>query len=155
MALLEFLKKLLNYCNYSLKIISTNLDKNWCKWAFSLFILSTACLTPIYTVPFFAASSNISNASHKINNNTKIIESFLDETLYDCFEDNINDFLLTFDWIKILFFVGFAVSQITVGFLGDYFGKWLVFKILIKILIIAGTLATLACKFFNVLKCYI
>ena len=88
---LHFCKKLLNYCNHSVKIISTNLDKNWCKWAFALFVLSTFCLTPIYTVPFFATSSNINNAtaSHKTNNNTRVIESFLDKTLYDCFEQGM------------------------------------------------------------------
>ena len=132
-----------------MKNIVKPLDKKWCKWVLSLWLLCASCLTPLYTVPFLAARSNMSDP-----NETQIIESHLEKTLYDCFEELYHS-SYSFSWIKILFFVGFAVSQITVGFLGDYFGKWLIFKILIKILIITGTLATIACKFFNVLECYI
>ena len=105
----------------------------------SLWLLSVSCLTPIFIVPFFASRSNISNPNDQNINNTQIIESFLEKTLYEQFEENLNDAPYSF---KYIFFAGFAISQITIGFLGDYFGKWLIFKRLIKVLIISGILVS-------------
>ena len=126
----------------SMKNIFKTLDTKWCKWILSLWLLSASCLTPLYTVPFLAARSNMSDP-----NETQIIESHLEKTLYDCFEELYHS-SYSFSWIKILFFVGFAVSQITIGFLGDYFGKWLIFKRLIKVLIISGILVSITGKVY-------
>ena len=132
---------------HSVKNIFKTLDTKWCKWVLSLWLLCASCLTPIYTVPFLAARSNISDPNDQSNNKTLIIESMLEKTLYDCFED-LNYSTYSFSWIKILFFVGFAVSQITVGFLGDYFGKWLILRQLIKVLIVSGILASTTGKVY-------
>ena len=123
------------------------MEIKWCKWVLSLWLLSASCLTPLYTVPFLAARTNMSDPNDPSNNRTQIIESMLEKTLYDCFEELYHS-PYSFSWIKILFFVGFAVSQITVGFLGDYFGKWLIFKRLIKVLIVSGTLVSTTGKVY-------
>ena len=132
----------------SLRNILKPLDKKWCKWVLSLWLLCASCLAPFYTVPFLAARSyTISDPNDKSYNSTQIIESFLEKTLYDMFED-LNDSTYSISWIKISAFVGFAFSQITVGFLGDYFGKWLILRQLIKVLIVSGILASTAGKVY-------
>ena len=98
---------------HSVKKILKPFDKQWCKWALSLWLLSVSCLTPIFIVPFFASRSNISNPNDQNINNTQIIESFLEKTLYEQFEENLNDAPYSF---KYIFFAGFAISQITIGF---------------------------------------
>ena len=109
------------------------------RWIIPLWFLSASCLTPIYTVPFFAAISRVKS----FNNQT--LKASLNITLFDTFE-KLSDSCQHFNWIKIVFFIGFALSQFTVGFLGDYFGKWKIFKILIKVLIVSGILAILSRK---------
>ena len=68
---------------HSVKNIFKTLDTKWCKWVLSLWLLCASCLTPIYTVPFLAARSNISDPNDQSNNSTLIIESFLEKTLYE------------------------------------------------------------------------
>ena len=121
----------------SVRKILKPLDKQWYKWVLSLWLLSASCLTPIFTVPFFASRSNISNPNDQNINNTQIIESFLEKTLYEQFEEHLDDSSYSF---KYIFFAGFAISQITIGFLGDYFGKWPIFKHMIEILNLTETI---------------
>ena len=80
--------------------------------------------------------------------NNQTLKASLNVTLFDTFE-KLSDSCQHFNWIKIVFFVGFAISHFTVGFLGDCFGKWKIFKILIKLLIVSGILAILSSKKFH------
>ena len=64
----------------SLRNILKPLDKKWCKWVLSLWLLCASCLAPFYTVPFLAARSyTISDPNDKSYNSTQIIESFLEK----------------------------------------------------------------------------
>merc|ERR1711963_1022322 len=116
---------------------------NFVKWILPLFFLTASCLTPIYAVPFFASVPHINCPLNP--NCTLEIEASLKVTVFDHFDSN---WWNGFNWIKLVFFIGFAVSHFSVGFLGDYFGKWNVFKFLVKTLILASLLTSLTNNIF-------
>ena len=141
-------------CNFvTLSIRSTE----FVKWVTSLFLLTSSCLTYIYTVSFFATKQSATYNSTHIHIYTNFTDTHvhnyipvLNITVSDSFKSG--DFTETYKCflVKLLFFTGFAISHFTVGFLGDYLGKWIVFKNLIKILIISGMLICITSNFDNI-----
>ena len=133
----KYFSKLICHSN-SYNLNSDLSPRNFVKWILPLFFLTASCLTPIYTVPFFASVPHINCPLNP--NCTLEIEASLKVTVFDHFDNN---WWNGFNWIKLVFFIGFAVSHFSVGFLGDYFGKWNVFKFLVKTLILASMLTSL------------
>jgi len=104
------------------------------KWILANFILMAVSLSHIYTIPMFADITN----------------SRLNVTIYDSFE---KDFDLECDqeepfcgliWVKLVFFIGFAASQFSVGFFADRFGPYNLLKLDLRILLVSGIGATIS-----------
>ena len=104
------------------------------KWILFNALLCAVCLTHIYTVP-------------GLFDNTK---SFLNVTLHDSFEEEFNldchpeEPFCGAIWVKLVFFLGFAASQFSMGFFADRYGPYNLLNPMVKLLIFAGIAATLA-----------
>ena len=96
--------------------MKNKLKKQLVKWLISLFLLTSSCLTHVYTFSFFAEvpRQNI-NVTKKEENSLEAI------SLYHDYEHDISP--TYFHWIKLVFFAGFALSHFTVGLIGDKVGK--------------------------------
>ena len=113
--------------------------KDFLLWLVSLFLLTTSCLTPVYVNSIFATRPNI-----KFGNETdqETLKISLNISVYKDFEHDVGEI----NWLKVIFFVGFAISHFTIGFVGDLYGKWKVFDNIIKILIISEIILTVTSK---------
>ena len=139
-------------CTFNILSIPSN---EFVKWVTTLFLLTSSCLTYIYTVSFFAAKQTAAYNSTHIHIYTNFTDTHvhnyipvLNITVFDSFKSDFTENYKCF-LIKLVFFTGFATSHFTVGFLGDYLGKWIVFKNMIKILIISGMLICITSNFNN------
>ena len=89
------------------------------KWILFNALLCAVCLTHIYTVP-------------GLFDNTK---SFLNVTLHDSFEEEFNldchpeEPFCGAIWVKLVFFLGFAASQFSMGFFADRYGPYNLLKV--------------------------
>ena len=123
------------------KIMKNKAKTQLFKWLISLFLLTSSCLTHVYTFSFFA------EVPKKSTNVTKTEKHSIEAiSLYHDYENDISP--AYFHWIKLVFFVGFAFSHFTVGLIGDQVGKWKVYNFTIQILILAGILTAFVGKYY-------
>ena len=113
--------------------------KEFAVWLVSLFLLTTACLTPVFVNSTFATRPNV-NLGNESDEET--LKTSLNVTVYKDFEHEVGEI----NWLKVIFFVGFGISHFTIGFVGDHYGKWKVFNCVIKILIVSEIILTITSR---------
>ena len=75
--------------------------KEFVLWLVSLFLLTTTCLTPVFVNSTFATRPNV-NLGNESDEDT--LKTSLNVTVYKDFEHEVSEI----NWLKVIFFVGFA-----------------------------------------------
>ena len=106
---------------------------NFIVWIFPCSVLMMVCVPHVYHIPFITAMPSSKIGSH------------LNVTFYDTFEEDLpqcensdKPFGCELIWLKIIYFVAFFASQVSMGFLADRFGHWKLMKFCVKSLIVCG-----------------
>ena len=113
-------------------------NKNLLKWICLNSLLCAACWAHVYTIPLFATSD-------------ATLKNPLNITLHELWSPKCNvskEELCGLVWVKLVFFIGFGLSQYSMGFLADKFGPYKVLKSVIKLLILSGIAATLSSNIY-------
>ena len=112
------------------------------KWILASGLLNAVCLSHIYTIPMFVLSKD---TELKASLNVTLHHSFMND--FDgC--DTEQAFCGLF-WVRLTFFIGFAASQFSMGFLADRFGPFKLVKCMTKVLIVSGMASTISGKLPN------
>ena len=108
-------------------------------WILLNGLLCAMCWAHVYTIPLFASN----NTRLKIPLNVTLHDLLHSDTK-TISESDTEDTFNGLVWVKLVFFIGFACSQFSIGFLADIFGPYKILKIVIKMLILSGVAATLS-----------
>ena len=109
------------------------------KWILASALLCAVCLSHIYTIPMFVISQE---TELKASLNVTLHHSFMND-FEGC--ETEEPFCGLF-WVRLTFFIGFAASQFSMGFVADRFGPFNLVKIMTKVLIVSGLASIISGK---------
>ena len=112
-------------------------NRNLFKWIFANLLLWAVCWGYI-DMTILASKNTRLKAPFNLT-----LFDFVKSSNYSAIGCGPDKFFCGSIWIKLLFFVGFALSQFSIGFLADIFGPFKILKKVLPIIMIASFSATL------------